>query len=173
MEPAVYYIRMSTGKEEQKDSPATQRKECELVRNRGNYDFKGEYVDEGKSGNSFNERPGLQRMIADARAGKFKVIIVDKRERLSRQDHEEWATKMVPWLRETKMKIHSAVEGLADYSKKDFARSLQDQLHAIRCKSAVGKHRVQHRAWKQERRRARLSPCRNSRWLRQLAHRSN
>jgi DNA invertase Pin-like site-specific DNA recombinase len=128
---AAFYIRMSTGKEEQKDSPATQRKECELVRQFNGYSLVDEYVDKAISGNSFEERPGLQRMIADARAGKFDIIIVDKRERLSRLDDEEWAQHMAPWLRETKMKIHSAVEGLADYSSKNFSRSIQDSCTAF------------------------------------------
>ena len=47
------------------------------------WEIAGEYVDEGASGAS-RSRPGLDRMLADAHAGRFNVLAVWKLDRLAR-----------------------------------------------------------------------------------------
>lgn len=49
-------------------------------------DVVGEYTDEGISGFSMANRPGLQRLLADAKAGRFDVVVVEDLDRLSRSD---------------------------------------------------------------------------------------
>jgi len=54
----------------------------ELTGRRG-FDIVEEYCDEGISG-SKDSRPGLNRLLADAEAGKFSVVLVWKLDRLGR-----------------------------------------------------------------------------------------
>jgi DNA invertase Pin-like site-specific DNA recombinase len=54
----------------------------ELAGRRG-FDIVEEYCDEGVSG-SKDSRPGLNRLLADAEAGKFSVVLVWKLDRLGR-----------------------------------------------------------------------------------------
>ena len=54
----------------------------ELADCRG-FEIVGEYCDEGISG-SKDSRPGLNRLLADAEAGKFSVVLVWKLDRLGR-----------------------------------------------------------------------------------------
>src|SRR5262249_26454693 len=42
-----------------------------------------QYTDDGRSGGT-TARPGLQRLLADARAGRFDVLLVDALDRLAR-----------------------------------------------------------------------------------------
>lgn len=46
----------------------------------------GDYVDEGISGFSLANRPGIRRLLADAARGLFDVVIVESLDRLSRSD---------------------------------------------------------------------------------------
>jgi RHS repeat-associated protein len=85
--PAVAYLRRSTDKQEQ--SIADQRSEIErYARDRG-FRIVREYVDDAISGTSAEQRPGFQKMIADAPAGGFKAVIVWNSDRFSRGDVTE------------------------------------------------------------------------------------
>ena len=46
----------------------------------------GDYADEGISGFSLANRPGIQRLLADAARGRFDAVIVESLDRLSRSD---------------------------------------------------------------------------------------
>lgn len=54
----------------------------ELCQNR-KFDLMGEYVDEGISGKS-ERRPSLDRLLKDARLGKYKILVIYSIDRLGR-----------------------------------------------------------------------------------------
>ncbi len=72
--PAVAYLRRSTDKQEQ--SIADQRSEIERYARDKGFRIVREYTDDAISGTSADQRPGFQKMIADAPAGGFKAVIV-------------------------------------------------------------------------------------------------
>src|SRR5262245_53992547 len=82
------YVRMSTP--DQKDSPERQRSQVLPYLERRGYRLVGEYEDLGVRGHEFEKREGFQRLLKDARAGKFDVIVVDELSRLSRQEVVEY-----------------------------------------------------------------------------------
>jgi site-specific DNA recombinase len=48
----------------------------------------GEYSDAAISGSLFFERPGIQRLMKDAKAGRFDVVLTEALDRISRdQEH--------------------------------------------------------------------------------------
>ena len=78
------YARVSTSEEEQENSLENQVTHYEaLIRSNHSYEFAGIYHDFGISG--FKEkRPGFQNMMADARAGKFELVITKSISRFAR-----------------------------------------------------------------------------------------
>jgi len=81
----VVYARVSTDSEEQKKSfdnqLTTYRQEIEA---NPNWQYVGSYSDEGITGSKANIRDGLQQMLADAREGKFDLIITKSLSRFTR-----------------------------------------------------------------------------------------
>ena len=78
------YCRVSTANEDQESSIENQRIHYEeLINQNPDYENAGIYYDQGISG--FKEtRPGFQKMMADARAGKFDLIITKSITRFAR-----------------------------------------------------------------------------------------
>jgi site-specific DNA recombinase len=107
------YIRMSTSKQE--DSPGRQR---EVVyphcRDRG-YHVTGEYLDEGIAGDEFDKRKDFQRLLRDAREGAFDGIVVDQKDRLSRQTVVEYIATVVHPLQQAGVWVESATQGRLDW----------------------------------------------------------
>jgi len=85
--PAVAYLRRSTDKQEQ--SIADQRSEIERYARERGFRIVREYTDDAISGTSADQRPGFQKMVADAPAGGFKAVIVWNSDRFSRGDVTE------------------------------------------------------------------------------------
>lgn len=80
-----YYARVSTEKEEQKNSIKNQKKHFEdLIASNHHWTFAGGYVDEGISGMRTEKREEFQRMIRDAKTGKFDLIITKEISRFAR-----------------------------------------------------------------------------------------
>src|SRR4051794_19551360 len=87
---AAAYYRMSTPK--QKDS--IERQQSQVRPYVGKSDQNGtphyvlvqEYADLAIAGDVFERRPDFQRLLKDAKAGLFSVIVVDEWSRLSRQE---------------------------------------------------------------------------------------
>ncbi len=82
---AVYYARVSTEKDEQLHSLQNQVEYFEsFLEKRPQWTSVGGYVDEGLSGTSVEKRTHFLRMIEDARAGLFDLIVTKEISRFSR-----------------------------------------------------------------------------------------
>lgn len=82
---AVIYARVSTQEQAQKRTSIPDQIEIghKTVEHK-NWEFIGEYKDEGVSGHLVEERHGLQSMLRDARAHKFDLIVVKDYDRFAR-----------------------------------------------------------------------------------------
>lgn len=81
----TFYARVSTDKDEQLNSLENQvQYYTELIRSKPNWNYVEGYVDEGISGTSTKKRDSFNRMIADAKAGRFDFIITKEISRFSR-----------------------------------------------------------------------------------------
>lgn len=81
----VYYARVSTDKEEQKNSIINQKSHFEeFIRSNKHWKFAGGYIDDGISGIHAEKREKFQKMIADAKLGKFDLIITKEISRFAR-----------------------------------------------------------------------------------------
>lgn len=81
----TFYARVSTDKDEQLNSLENQvQYYTELIQSKSNWTYVEGYVDEGISGTSTKKRDSFNRMIADAKAGRFDFIITKEISRFSR-----------------------------------------------------------------------------------------
>lgn len=81
----TFYARVSTDKEEQLNSLENQiQYYTDLIRSRPCWTYVEGYIDEGISGTSTKKRDDFNRMIADAKAGRFDFIITKEISRFSR-----------------------------------------------------------------------------------------
>ena len=81
----TFYARVSTDKDEQLNSLENQvQYYTELIRSKPNWTYIEGYIDEGISGTSTKKRDSFNRMIADAKAGRFDFIITKEISRFSR-----------------------------------------------------------------------------------------
>lgn len=80
------YTRVSTKKEEQKISKKYQEKELKAIgESRNDWLYCGEsYTDDGITGTSIEKRLGFQKLLRDAEAGKFNLIIAREISRFAR-----------------------------------------------------------------------------------------
>ena len=81
----TFYARVSTDKDEQINSLENQvQYYTELIQSKPNWTFIPGYIDEGISGTSTKKRDSFNRMIRDAKAGRFDFIITKEISRFSR-----------------------------------------------------------------------------------------
>jgi DNA invertase Pin-like site-specific DNA recombinase len=113
LKPAVGYIRMSSDRQE--DSPARQRKDIESLATRSGYRVTTWYEDHGLTGTESRNRPEFQRLLANAKNGRFDVILLSEQSRMSREDIFD---AMVHWklLRDAGVKIITCQRGELDFS---------------------------------------------------------
>src|SRR5215510_12363865 len=100
---AASYYRNSTGKQE--DSIERQRSQVLPFVQKGDngqprYYLVNEYKDEAIAGDVFERRSDFQRLLKDAKAGLFSVIVTDEWSRLSRQDPVDFNYYVVKPLRD-------------------------------------------------------------------------
>lgn len=81
---AVAYCRVSTNKEEQLDSLESQQQFFLEYAKRNQYNLVKIYADEGKSGTKMKNRIQLLRLLADAQAHQFDVVLIKDVSRLAR-----------------------------------------------------------------------------------------
>ena len=81
----TFYARVSTEKDEQINSLENQiQYYTELIQSKPNWIYIEGYIDEGISGTSTKKRDSFNRMIRDAKAGRFDFIITKEISRFSR-----------------------------------------------------------------------------------------
>ena len=81
----TFYARVSTDKDEQINSLENQiQYYTELIQSKPSWTFIPGYIDEGISGTSTKKRDSFNRMIADAKSGRFDFIITKEISRFSR-----------------------------------------------------------------------------------------
>ncbi len=81
----TFYARVSTDKDEQINSLEDQvQYYTELIQSKPTWTFIPGYIDEGISGTSTKKRDSFNRMIRDAKAGRFDFIITKEISRFSR-----------------------------------------------------------------------------------------
>ena len=81
----TFYARVSTDKDEQLNSLENQvQYYTELIQSKPNWTYIEGYIDEGISGTSTKKRGSFNRMIRDAKAGRFDFIITKEISRFSR-----------------------------------------------------------------------------------------
>lgn len=90
MIPTAALCRVSLKRQGEKDSIPTQRQLFNQYCKKNNLVLVAEYIEKGVSAYKLNssERDILQDVFADAEAGKFKVLLVFKSDRLSRQSFD-------------------------------------------------------------------------------------
>jgi site-specific DNA recombinase len=108
---AAIYCRMSTDKQE--DSIERQMANVRPYADRQGYLTSDEltFIDKGIAGDEFEKRPGLQRLLTGAAAGRFDVLLCDEISRLSRQKFTEFMAKVAHPLEEAKVTVDSVTEG--------------------------------------------------------------
>jgi site-specific DNA recombinase len=114
MKQVAIYIRMST--DEQTESPERQRAGITRYCEEKGYRIFQEYKDEGKRGWD-DTRPGFQALLADAKVGKFDVIVVDEVSRLSRNETVDYIATVVHPLRQAGVTLDSVAEGVQDWDE--------------------------------------------------------
>ena len=81
----TFYARVSTDKEEQRNSLENQiQYYTELIQSKPGWTYVAGYIDEGISGTSTKRRDSFLQMIRDAKAGRFDFIITKEISRFSR-----------------------------------------------------------------------------------------
>jgi len=84
---AAIYVRVSSKEQVEGYSLDAQRRACRDFCAGRNYTVVAEYADEGASAHTDNlaKRPAFSRLLADAEAGRFSVIVVHKMDRFARK----------------------------------------------------------------------------------------
>lgn len=106
---AALYVRCSTSKQE--DSPDRQRSQAIPYLEGQGYVLAGEYVDDGIAGDEFERRPDFQRLLRDARARKFDVLVADELSRISRQEIVDFIATVVHPLKQAGVSMDTAADG--------------------------------------------------------------
>ena len=130
------YVRVSTNKNNQEESFETQYAAYKnLIEATPDWVLAEVYADKGKSGTSTKHRPGFQKMIADAEAGKIDIILVKSISRFARNVGD--CQKYVDILRACNVTVIFEKENIrSDEPTSNFALALigaiaQDESHSI------------------------------------------
>jgi site-specific DNA recombinase len=112
MIPAAEYYRMSD--DSQETSIPSQQAAVRPFAKSGGYKIVATYEDHGISGDDTARRKGFQRMIADAKAGKFKAILCWDQDRFGRFDSLEAGYWIHP-LRLAGVALVTVTDGLVNW----------------------------------------------------------
>src|SRR5262249_36619246 len=129
------YIRMS--RDTQDDSPDRQRSQVYPHCQRSGYEVTEEYFDPGIGGDEFVKRPAFQRLLRDAQAGKFNGIVVDQKDRISRQHPIDYIADVVRPLRQAGVWVEAVAGGRLDW--KAFGGYLTDNIQQLEAASEGSK----------------------------------
>jgi site-specific DNA recombinase len=124
--PAAVYYRMST--DDQAGSIKRQREQALPYAARQGYRVVAEYTDEGIAGDEFDKRHGLQRLLADAKAGRFAVVVCDEPSRLARMGYNQFAALIAYPLEKAGVILDSVSKGRVQWD--DLGKSLCNFIDA-------------------------------------------
>jgi site-specific DNA recombinase len=99
---------------------------CEKVTEREGFQTVERFSDEAKSGDTFEDRPGLVAMLKSAKSGNFDVLVIEAIDRLSRRQADLFAIKDILSFHRTR--IFTAHEGFQDEAGIG-VRALLAELH--------------------------------------------
>jgi DNA invertase Pin-like site-specific DNA recombinase len=119
---AVYY-RMSSDKQE--DSIDRQKSQVLPYAEKHGYQVTGEYLDEGITGSEIVRRKSFQRLLRDAQAGAFDLILCDDQDRFGRFDSIDLGEIAAP-LRRKGIWLETVAQGEIDWNS--FGGRLQSMV---------------------------------------------
>lgn len=124
---AVLYLRYSSNSQTEQSIDG-QRRVCSEFAERAGYEIIKEYADRALTGKTDN-RPDFLKMIAEAKNGVFKYIIVYKLDRFSRNKYDSVIYKHK--LKEYGVKVISATEQISDSIEGKVMESLLEALNEM------------------------------------------
>ena len=139
--PAVIYARFSSENQRQ-ESIEGQIRECRIFAERNGFDVIAEYTDSALTGRT-DQRPGFQKMVKDAEKRQFKMVIVWKLDRFSRNrfDAATYRAKLKKYGVEIVSAkefipegaegiiVESLMEGMAEYYSANLAENVRRGLY--------------------------------------------
>jgi DNA invertase Pin-like site-specific DNA recombinase len=120
---AAAYYRMSDDRQE--NSLQRQRSLVEPYAQKHGYRIIAEYTDPGIAGDEIAKRKEFQRMLRDAQAGRFKVILCDDKDRFGRFDSIDGGEVIAP-LRRKGVRLETVAQGRTDWNS--FAGRITDAV---------------------------------------------
>lgn len=150
MKRAVIYARYSAGSGQNDQSIEGQLRECKKYIKSNKMKYAGAYTDRHITGRT-DKRPEFQRMISDAEAGLFDVVVVYTTDRFSRSKYDSvvykkqlkdlgieirYAAENIPDGPEGIL-LEALMEGWAQYYSEELSRKIQRGMHdtAMKCRS--------------------------------------
>src|SRR5262249_52397370 len=100
---------------DQEGSIERQQSQARPYAEKQGYRIVAEYADEVIAGDGFAKGPGLQRLLADARAGKFSVVVCDEPSRLSRQRPIDFIQDVAGPLDRAGVRLDTVTRGSVDW----------------------------------------------------------
>lgn len=149
MKKAVIYARYSAGSGQTDQSIEGQVRECTKYIKQNDLQLEDIYADRHITGRT-DRRPEFQRMIEDAKAGSFDVVVVYTTDRFSRSKYDSvvykkqlkdagveirYAAENIPDSPEGVL-LESLMEGWAQYYSEELSRKIQRGMHdsALKCR---------------------------------------
>lgn len=150
MKKAVIYARYSAGSGQTEQSIEGQVRECRRFIEQNNMELTEIYADRHITGRT-DRRPEFQRMISDAEAGRFEVVVVYTTDRFSRSKYDSaiykkklkdrgvsicYAAENIPEGPEGIL-LESLMEGWAQYYSEELSRKIRRGMHdtATKCRA--------------------------------------
>lgn len=126
MKTAVY-ARVSTNRQKERQTIASQLRELPEYASRMEWTIVETYVDDGRSGETIEDRPEFQRLLQDAERERFEVLLVIDLDRITRSARSAEGALIYDLLREHRIKIATPAQGVIDLENED-----QDLLAGIK-----------------------------------------
>lgn len=110
---AAIYARVSSAAQRDARTIESQLRACRELAARAGWVVVGEYIDDGVSASAGNleRRAGLLRLLADAEAGAFDVVVTYDDDRLTRSDRLRERGYILGSLQESRIKIAAVTKG--------------------------------------------------------------
>ncbi len=108
---AALYCRVSTDSQREKQTIETQKRLLADYAEREGWEIFDWYIDDGITGTSIEARPAFTKLLGDAEARKFDLIVVTDTDRLTRSDDPRQRAFIEYILKENGIKVAVANTG--------------------------------------------------------------